>query len=292
MISSGRAASWFQSAFFLFTAFMGAMWQFPAAARGQSSTDTGTIEFVARVTPASGRSEPVLRQTFFLLRKSFADIRKEAEETEPKPQLDKFVDGLDISKELKAWMKRTHSTQLSGEEFRRLLKPDDVIDVTEFMNAYILDNSVNVDVGFPRPKYREKDKTANPERYERDRKAYLEQVRAYLKKNPNSIEGIEIHLAEMDPTPLWNRELESWRKRAHERSFELAQTSHLAAKTDTDLEGRGTFRAAPGTYWISSLEREAMAGEVRLSWDVPVLVQAGQVTRLELSNINAVHRAR
>src|SRR5713226_4955284 len=167
MISSGRAASWFQSAFFLFTAFMGAIWQFPAAALAQSGAATGTIEFVARVTPASGRSEPALRQTFFLLRKSFADIRKEAGETEPKPDVAKFVDGLDISKELKAWMKRTHSTQLSGEEFRRLMKQDDVVDVPEFMNAYILDNSVNVDVGFPRPKYREKDKKSNPERYER-----------------------------------------------------------------------------------------------------------------------------
>jgi hypothetical protein len=44
-----------------------------------------------------------------------------------------------------------------------------------------------------------------------------------------------------------------------------------------------------GDYWISSLGLTAAAGDVRLRWDVPVRVLAGQTTRLELTNLNAVN---
>ncbi len=42
------------------------------------SPQTGAIEFVAQVTPTAGRPEPARQLTFYLLRKSFADIQKEA----------------------------------------------------------------------------------------------------------------------------------------------------------------------------------------------------------------------
>jgi hypothetical protein len=65
-----------------------------SAAQPQAGPKAGAIEFVARVTPTAGRAEPVRQLTFFLLRKSFADIQKEVEETEPKPDLDRFIEGL------------------------------------------------------------------------------------------------------------------------------------------------------------------------------------------------------
>jgi hypothetical protein len=291
-MSSSRALPGFGTAGYLLASLLIFTLGFPALARGQAGAEPGVLEFVARVTPASGRSEPALRQTFFLLRKSFRDVRKEAEETEPKPDLDKFVDGLEVSKELKAWMKRTRTIQVGSEEFLKHVKKAEVLEVPEFENAYILNNAVNLDMGFPRPKFREKDKKAHPDRYEREHKAYMEKVRVYLDANPKSIEGMELNLSEMDPTPRWVREQAAWQQRVHELTLELAQTRHLVAKTDTDLEGRGTFRAEPGTYWISTLEGQAMAGEVRLGWDVPVVLEAGRINRIELSNINAVRPGR
>ncbi len=68
---------------------------------GPGAPAPGLIEFVARATPTAGRAEPVRQITFYLLRKSFGDIRKEAEAAEPKPDLDKFIAGLKVSTELK-----------------------------------------------------------------------------------------------------------------------------------------------------------------------------------------------
>ena len=65
--------------------------------------------------------------------------------------------------------------------------------------------------------------------------------------------------------------------------------SYLAAKTDSDLDGHGAFTGLPpGTYWLGTLETEAVAGDARLRWDASVIVRAGQTTRLELSNLNAL----
>jgi hypothetical protein len=68
----------------------------------------------------------------------------------------------------------------------------------------------------------------------------------------------------------------------------VAQKKYLAAKVDTDLEGHAFLRElAPGNYWISTLNFDASAGDVRVRWDVPVTIQAGQAFRIELTNLNA-----
>ena len=252
-----------------------------------AQTQTGAVEFVARVTPNAGRGEPALQLQFYLLRKSFAEIRKEAEETEPKPDLEKFVDALEVSPELKAWMKRTRIVKLSGEEFARKMTVDDVFEVTEFFEAFIAQNAG--DVGFPTAKYTERDRAKNPEKYERLRKEYREQLRKFAQQNPHVLVGIEIHLTNVDPGQRWARMESERRQRVRFRGLQLAQTKYLVAKTETDLEGRATLVNIPaGDYWLSTLESDAAAGDVRLRWDTPVKVTAGQVTRLELSNMNAV----
>jgi hypothetical protein len=69
---------------------------------------------------------------------------------------------------------------------------------------------------------------------------------------------------------------------------EFAQTKYLAAKADTDLDGRASVSGlAPGDYWVSTLNLDANAGDARLRWDVPVSIHAGQTTRIELTNLNA-----
>jgi hypothetical protein len=255
-----------------------------AAARAQ----TGTVEFTVVVTPASGHPEPAMRQMIYLLRHSFEETRKQAEAEEPKPDLDKFVDGLQLSPELKAWMKKARTTTIIGEPFHSMLKPDDVIHVPEFLNAYVEANlnEVEADMGFPKPKYRAKDKVAKPAKYEQARKQYLDALRSYYEKNPHSADTIVMYLAEWDHTAEWNRLMASWRKRVHDRAIQEAQSRELVAKIETDLQGRGSFQAAPGTYWITTLEGQALAGDVRLRWNIPLIVEAGQVTRVELSNTN------
>ncbi|MFY9583998.1 MAG: hypothetical protein WAR21_05850, partial [Candidatus Acidiferrales bacterium] len=82
-----------------------------AAAQG-----VGSIEFVARVTPTVGRAEPVRQITFYLLHKSYAETVKEVEQSAEKPEMDRFIAGLEVSRELKAWMKKNHWVQLAGPE--------------------------------------------------------------------------------------------------------------------------------------------------------------------------------
>jgi hypothetical protein len=257
----------------------------PVAAHAQ----TGTVEFTVVVTPASGHPEPARRQMIYLLRHSFEETRKQAEAEEPKPDLDKFVDGLQLTPELKAWMKRTRTTTIIGEPFHTMLPPDDMVHVPEFLNAYVEANLTEAvaDMGFPKPKYRAQDKVAKPAKYELARKQYLEALRRYYEKNPHSADTIDVYLAQWDHTADWNRLMDSWRKRVHDRALQDAQSRESVAQIETDLQGRGSFQAAPGTYWLTTLEGQALAGDVRLRWNLPLIVEAGQVTRVELSNTNA-----
>ena len=253
-----------------------------------ASAQTGTVEFTARVTPAAGRPEPVRGLPFYLLRKRYAEIRKDADGSEPKPDLDAFIDHLQVSKELKAWMKRTHSVSLSGEEFTHRLKVDDVMNVPEFFNAYLERNAGDRSVGFPTAKYRPSDAQKDPQKYEKQKQEYLEAIRKFLTANPQSTDGIDLGLTQIDPSHDWEQ-IEARRLPAiHRRALELAESRYLAARTETDLDGNGAIRdVAPGDYWLSTLDIDATIGDVRLRWDTPVTVRAGQTTRVELSNINA-----
>jgi hypothetical protein len=259
-----------------------------AAAQG-----VGSIEFVARVTPTVGRAEPVRQITFYLLRKSYAETVKEVEQSEEKPEMDRFIVGLEVSKELKAWMKKNHWVQLAGPEFTRRLKTNDILDVPEFYDAYLRRNVGDEGIGFPTPSYRERDRQENPQRYEKQRQEYREILRRFLENNKPSIEGIDLYLDTINPGSRWALQEAELRLRIRKRALQLAETRDLVAKSETDLDGRGVLPGIlPGSYWLSTLETEAIAGDTHLRWDTPVTVRSGLATRLELSYLNAVEPAR
>ena len=79
----------------------------------------------------------------------------------------------------------------------------------------------------------------------------------------------------------------AWRKRTHDHALQDAQALDLTAKVETNLQGRGSFQAPPGTYWLSTLDGQVVTGDVRLKWNLPLIVEAGLTTRVELSNVNA-----
>jgi hypothetical protein len=258
-----------------------------AGALAQDNLDRGRVEFVVQVTPASGRSEPARGLTIFLLTKSFRDIRREADEQTPVPDMNAFIDGLKFGPQLKDWMKKNHTVTIIGDEFRHRVTPDDLFTIPEFLDAYVNSNLSGLNQGFPQPKYNSEDRTLNPKKYEANRKSYELQLRKYLALHPDSKDGMDTILGQLDPTTAWTTEQAHRRERVRARALETVQSEYLAAKTDTNLDGRGAFEAAPGTYWLSTLEGEALGGDLHLRWDVSVQVRAGEVRNVELTNLNA-----
>lgn len=259
-----------------------------AALAPSAGAQTGSVEFAARVTPSSGVAEPVRQLPFYLLSKSFADIQNEAEKSEPKPDLDGFVDNLKVSPELKAWMKKNKTVMLSGEDFVSGLTVADIMGVPEFFKAYVDRNAGDRSINFPTPKYKSRDMEKNPERYQKQRQDYLDAVRKFLTANPDSKSGMDLGLDSVNPGPAWRAQTGKRDLAVKRRTLELAQARYLVAKTETDLDGRGSLRGIPaGTYWISTLDIYAMVGDARILWDAPVRVKPGETTRVELTNANA-----
>ncbi len=150
---------------------------------GAGASASGMIEFVARAMPTAGRAEPVRQITFYLLKKSFADIRKEAEAAEPKPDLDKFIAGLKVSAELKDWMIQKKTVNLSSPDIVPMLNAEDILKVKEFLDAYLTANA-GMRAGLPRPKYREADRAKNPEKYAKQKEQYHTALRKFIEANP------------------------------------------------------------------------------------------------------------
>ena len=248
----------------------------------------GRIDFTARVAPTGGRPEPVRQLTFYLLSKSLDDIRSEALQLEPAPDFDKFVDALTVSPELKAWMKKRRSVNLSGGDFTKSLTADDIVDVPEFFDAYMKRNLGFKGVGFPNAKFKEKDRESNPEKYNQQKDEYTAAIRRFIGSVPESGQGIDIDLADKNPSVKWEHLRDGHNRRLESGTIELATQRYLAGQTDTDLDGRGSFASiAPGTYWISMIGIQAISGDVRLRWDLPVTVRPGETTLVALSNLNA-----
>jgi hypothetical protein len=260
-----------------------------AAGAPLAVAQAGSIEFVARATPSGGLEEVVRGFPFFLLSKSFESVGKEVAATYPMPDMDAFIDKLDVSKQLKAWMKKNHSIKLSGEDFTQKLHAPEIMDIPEFYAAYMQRNSGDDSINFPKSKAKPADKVKDPAKYEKLTKEYTDAVRHYIEQNPQSIDGIELALANIDPSPQWDAQIAKRTPEINRQVRELAQSKYLVARTQTDLQGQGFFRALPpGNYWLSTLDVAADVGDARPRWDVAVTVQPGQTTYVALSNVNAI----
>ena len=259
-----------------------------ASAAAFSQLATGSVDFIAHATPSGGLDEPVRGFPFYLLSKSFEEITREAEASHPKPDMDASIGKLGVSDELKSWMKKNHVMELSGEDFIHKLKPDDIMGVPEFFEAYLDRNTGNHN-GFPTPKYKPADKVKDPAKYDKLRTEYLAAVRHYLEQVPDSIDGIDRSLADIDPGRAWNQREAKRILDFHRRALDLAQSKYLVARAQTDLQGEGFLRGVPpGNYWLSTLDVSASVGDARPRWDAPVTVAPGQQVRINLSNANAV----
>lgn len=273
----------------LFPVFAAACLLCAAPLRAQSAA--GTIAITARVTPTSAKSEPVRDFTLYVLTRSYADICKDVESAHPAPSRDQFIDGLKVSPELRDWLKAHDVMDLTMPGMDKLVTHDDILHVPEFLAAYERSNSGGVTSGFPRPKYKEDDKTERPERYAKLRADYLAALKKFMQAHPESISGIEMELDAVNPARAWAAAQHEHAKRLQQLAPATAQIKYLVAKVNTDLDGAARLSGLPaGHYWISSLNLDADAGDTRLRWDVPITVSAGQVTAVDLSNLNASDR--
>ncbi|MGB7281709.1 MAG: carboxypeptidase-like regulatory domain-containing protein [Candidatus Acidiferrum sp.] len=267
-------------------AIVGGLACFAGAASAQNSM--GALEITARVTPTAARPEPVREFTFYVLTKSYGDIAKEVAAADVIPPRDEFIDGLDVSKELKVWLKGHNTLDLTSPDLDKLVTPDDIIHTPEFLVAYQHSNSGGVTNGIPKPKYRDADKKEHPEKYQKELQEYYTALKKFIERNPATVSGLELELYGINPQRKWALLQGDQKKRVQRLAPEVAQTRYLAAKVDTDLDGNAIIRQLPpGKYWISSLNLEADAGDARARWDVPITIEAGQTLRLELTNLNS-----
>jgi hypothetical protein len=260
------------------------------ALASRAAAQDASIEFVARATPSAGLEEPVRGFPFFLLSKSFAEIEKEAEAAYPKPDMDAFIAKLDVSPELKAWMKKNDRVTLSGEDFTHKVHADDILGVPEFKTAYMERNAGDRSADFPKPpKFKASDQTKNAAKFDKLSADYIETIHHYIEQHPQSTDGLDLNLTEIDPSPRWNALLGARVAAIRRRTMDLAQSNYLIGRAETNLQGQGEMRGlAPGTYWISTLDVPATVGDARPRWDVPVVVRAGETKYVALSNSNSI----
>jgi len=259
---------------------------FAHTARAQGSA--ASLDITARVSPTAAKPEPVRQFTLYILTKSYGDIAKEIEAGDVIPPRNEFIDGLKVSKELKAWLKAHDLIDLTSPDLDKLLTTDDIMKIPEFFAAYQRSNSGGVTKGFPTPKYREADKEANPDRYQKQKEEFLTTIRKFLETHPASVQGIELELTGVNPKVPWDDMHANHKAKVARVAPDTAQLKYLAGKMQTDLDGHASISGLPaGNYWVSSLGMYASSGDRRLFWDVPVTVRAGHTTHLDLSNLNA-----
>jgi len=260
---------------------------FVSGARAQGNS--GALDLTARITPTAARPEPVRQFTFYVLTKSYSDVVKEVEEKDPIPPRDQFIDSLKVSSELRAWLKGHDTLDLTEPDIDKLLTPDDILNVPEFLLAYQRSNSGGVTEGLPKQKYTETDKTEHPEKYKKLKEEYMAKLKKFVRARPETISGVELELDGVNPQRKWAALQNDRRKRVLRVAPDVAQLKFLAAKAETDLGGHASISGlAPGDYWISTLNLEANAGDMRVRWDVPVKIEHGKTSRIELSNLNSI----
>jgi len=125
------------------------------------------------VSPTAAKPEPVRDFTFYVLTKSYEDIKHEIVEANGAPDREKFIVGLKLSPELREWLKIHEVLDLTMPGLDKLLTADDILHIPEFLLGYQRSNSGGVTNGIPKPKYKDADKTENPEKYEKKHQEYF-----------------------------------------------------------------------------------------------------------------------
>src|SRR5436309_12410649 len=117
----------------------------------------------------------------------------------------------------------------------------------------------------------------------------LSAPKEFIQNPPEANSGGQVGLGGGKPQKKWDVLQNDRRRRVQRIAPNVAQIKFLAAKVDTDLEGRATISGlAPGDYWISTLNLDADSGDMRVRWDVPVRIERGKAIRVELSNLNSI----
>jgi hypothetical protein len=254
----------------------------------QSNEQAGFLEISARVSPTGGHPEPARGITIYLLRKSYEAIQKEADAAEPLPKIDEFIAATELSPLLKAWMVKHQIVEFSGTAFPKAITGEDVWNIPEFKTAYMDRNAGDRTVNLPKSHAREADRQKHPEKYQQDVQDYIAAFKQFVNANPDTLSTMYVALEDKDPGHRWKKILADRNARVHRHALELAQVEYLAGQCDTDLDGRGRINhLAPGDYWLSTLDNEAIAGDARIRWDYPVHISAGR-SAADLSNVNGV----
>jgi hypothetical protein len=203
--------------------------------------------------------------------------------------MDAFIAKLDVSPELRAWMKKNDLVDMSGENFTHRVHVDDIMSIPEFKTAYMDRNAGDQSADFPKPKYKAGDEQKNPAKFKKLSDDYTEAIRHYIETHPQSTDGLDINLADIDPGPKWDSLLGERVTAIHRRTMDLAQGNYVVARAETNLQGQGFLRnLAPGTYWLSTLDVPATVGDARPRWDMLVTLRAGETKYITLSNSNSV----
>jgi hypothetical protein len=121
--------------------------------------------------------------------------------------------------------------------------------------------------GIPKPKYSDADKTANPERYNKQLQEYYVALKKFIAANPSTVSGIELELTGVNPQAQWSKIQSEHSRRVLRLAPEFAQTKYLAGKTDTDLDGRA--RGVLDQHAESGCQRGGHAAGVGRAGDDP-----------------------
>lgn len=260
-------------------------------ARQVSAASLGSLDVTVRIAPSAGNAEPARGLPLSLLRKSFEDIRKEADSTEPALDKDAFIEKQDLTPDCKAWMRKHQIVDFSSKEFPRTLTVEDILDIKEFADAFSLRTKSDLTLNMPSAKYLKVDQKKNPEKYQQLLDQYHAGLKTMLAAHPDVLDDMhtELELVNINPGAAWHKLELDRDMRVHRRTLELAGNEYLVAQSTTDLEGRCSFaNVAPGNYWVSSLEIQAASGDTRVRWDFPVRLAPGQSASVQLNSLNGI----
>jgi len=174
-----------------------------------------------------------------------------------------------------------------------MVKADDIMNVPEFFTSYTERNVGDRTEGFPTPKYKLADRAKDPAKYDRLVTQYHDAIRAFVIADPDSKDGLDLGLEAVNPGHKWDMVKAKNLADLARETADLARGKYLVARAETDMQGQGALRGIPaGNYWLGTLNIEAVAGDARERWDVPVTVHVGQPSYVTLTNINAVKSPR